>query len=60
MHGPARDLCRGRTLREVLRWVRDGKVWCLWLGTPCGRWSVANTTGARGSARDQAGLACAR
>eukprot|EP00959_Pyramimonas_sp_CCMP1952_P282570 5906207-Pyramimonas_sp.AAC.1 len=59
-HGSHFDLTRPCVQAEVLRWLRDGRVWLVFLGTPCGRWSQARSTGRAGTDVDRAGYACAR
>eukprot|EP00974_Lingulodinium_polyedra_P020686 2002108-Lingulodinium_polyedra.AAC.1 len=54
------DMTHDRVLQEVLRWIRSGETWCVWLGTPCTRWSRSRTTGHAGSKTDRSGLAAAK
>lgn len=49
-----------RVLKVVTRWCESGRVWCIWFGTPCSRWSVARTTGMPRAPADVGGLKCAR
>ena len=38
------DLQDRRVQSEIVRWLRCGLVWAVWLGTPCTGWSQARTT----------------
>jgi len=50
----------GRAARQLLRdWLHQGRVWALCLGTPCTRWTTANTTSRSGGETDRAGMQCA-
>ncbi|CAK0903481.1 unnamed protein product, partial [Prorocentrum cordatum] len=49
----------------IIGWILAGRIWMVWLGTPCTSWTAAlrrhrGSDGAGGQARDAAGLACAR
>ena len=35
------DLTEPCTQRVILSWIRDGRIWCVWLGTPCSVWCIA-------------------
>ena len=51
-HGPEFDLHHPRVLRQVIRWIRQRRFFCLSFGTPCTFWSVA-TGRARGKHAEQ-------
>ena len=40
---PAYNLASRAVQKEVLGWVRSGRLWYVHLGTPCSAWSVART-----------------
>ena len=39
--GPEFDLGKRRVQDTVIKWVREGRIWYLHLGTPCTPWSIA-------------------
>ena len=53
------NVCDVRIKSFIIERIRRGKVWALCLGTPCTRWTTANTTGRFGRSSDSAGLQCA-
>ena len=53
------NVCDARVKSLIVEWIRRGKIWALCLGTPCTRWTTANTTGRKGGSADAAGLQCA-
>lgn len=53
------DMLNPKVEEEVRGWICVGRVWCVWSGTPCAKWTGARTTGKRGGATDFAGLGCA-
>ena len=53
------DLCHPAVEKEIGGWIKSGKVWAVSFGTPCGRWSQANTTGAPDSEHSLASMECA-
>eukprot|EP00972_Heterocapsa_arctica_P069541 10274646-Heterocapsa_arctica.AAC.1 len=59
-HGGAFDLLNPAIERLITQWLVSGKIWFLWVGVPCTRWSVARTTGSASAPNDVLGLACAR
>eukprot|EP00972_Heterocapsa_arctica_P033815 4976893-Heterocapsa_arctica.AAC.1 len=54
------DVLDPRVESTIIGWLKSGSVWCLWLGTPCTRWSVARTTSRPGSKTDVSGMGCAQ
>ena len=57
--GRSSTFCDVRIKSFIIEWIRRGKVWALCLGTPCTRWTTANTTGRADGSSDSAGLQCA-
>ena len=53
------NVCDVQIKSLIIEWIRRGKVWALCLGTPCTRWTTANTTGRADGSSDSAGLQCA-
>ena len=42
--GPEFDLTLPHVRAVITRWLSAGRVFCIWFGTPCGRWSVARSS----------------
>eukprot|EP00959_Pyramimonas_sp_CCMP1952_P429159 8988091-Pyramimonas_sp.AAC.1 len=38
------DITDPRVLRKILNWIKSGKIWLLWLGTPCTNWTSARSS----------------
>ena len=53
------DVLQPGALGVILAWIRSMKIWAIYFGTPCTRWSVARTTGNAGGDTDVTGLGCA-
>jgi hypothetical protein len=59
LHGRHFDVTCARVEKEIFQWVRDGRVWCVVMGTPCTPWSRARTTGSADSPSHLVALKCA-
>ena len=40
-HGEICNLECPAIQRRILQWIGDGRIWCVWLGTPCSVWCIA-------------------
>lgn len=59
VRGKAFDLTAPGTQRLILQWIRDGRIWCTWLGTPCSVWCIARKgvrNVAKAEAKDRLGV----
>ena len=53
------DFTGARVEREIVKWIRSGRIRCVVMGTPCTPWSRARSTGSDSSSSHLAALKCA-
>jgi len=39
--GQAFDILNKGVQQRILQWIREKRIWCVWLGTPCSVWCIA-------------------